>query len=102
MKKKPATPGVCGLICTKNREFFVVSSEDIEKCLVEHIALLNRNQHVLFPRLQCDWNDYGESAFAILRSPCPSSQRESVQKVLVETLQALEQLPGYNQMPDIN
>lgn len=101
MKKKSPIPGVCGLVCIKNREFFIDSSEDIEARLAEHIALLNENRHVQFPRLQRDWNDYGESAFAILRSPCPSSQRESVQKVLVETLQVLEQLPGYNQMPDI-
>lgn len=102
MKKKPATPGVCGLICTKNREFFIDSSEDIETCLAEHVALLNGNQHVQFPRLQHDWDYYGERSFAFLRSPCPSSQRESLKKLLIATLQALEQLPGYNQIPEIN
>lgn len=102
MKKKPTTPGVYGLICIKNREFLIDSSEDIEACLVEHIALLNENRHDRFPRLQRDWNDYGESSFATLRSPCPSSQRESLKKLLIATLHALEQLPGYNQMPNTN
>ena len=36
MKKRSATPGVCGLICLKNREFFIDSSEDIQKCMDAH------------------------------------------------------------------
>jgi len=68
----------------------------------EHVALLNGNRHVKFPRLQHDWNEYGERSFGFLHTPCPSSHRESVQRALVETLQVLEQLEGYNYAPDIN
>ena len=98
MTTKQATPGVYGILCLHNRKLYIGSSENVERRIAEHQTQLRRNQHIQLPRLQHDWNEFGESAFAFIRFRCLSSQRDVYEQHLIETLQTLEHQQGYNKM----
>lgn len=98
MTTKQASPGVYGILRLQNRKLYIGSSENVERRIAEHQTQLRGNRHIQLPRLQHDWNEFGESAFAFIRFLCPPSQRYVYEQHLIETLQTLEHQQGYNKM----
>ncbi len=99
MTTRNSTPGVYGILCLHNRKFYIGSSGNVGKRLDEHRAQLRRNQHRQLPRLQNDWNKFGENGFALFPLPVPPKLRkEEYEHQLIDTLQTLEHQNGYNRM----
>lgn len=101
MPKQP-TPGVYGILCLCNRKFYIGTSENIEKRIAEHRAQLRGNRHAQLPKLQHDWNEFGEASFSFVRFSCPSEECTWYEGYLIESLQTLEHEHGYNKMKGRN
>lgn len=98
MKQNNAVAGAYGIVCLKNRKFYIGSSGDIEKRIRSHLSQLRANRHFQTPRLQRDWNLYGESSFVVARFPTDPHQRKKIEQELIDSLQTLEHQNGYNKM----
>ncbi|MBU1691139.1 MAG: GIY-YIG nuclease family protein [Gammaproteobacteria bacterium] len=98
MTTKHSSPGVYGILCLHNRKLYIGSSENVERRIAEHQTQLRGKRHIQLPRLQHDWNKFGESAFAFIQFRCLPFQRDAYEQHLIETLQTLEHQLGYNKM----
>src|ERR1035437_9152762 len=94
ISKKRVTPGAYGILCLQNRKFYIGSSGDIEIRIADHLAKLRTNRLTDLPRLQNDWNRFGESAFTIARFPCAPQHRKHLEQQLIASLQTLEYQRG--------
>jgi len=91
--------GVYGILCLHNRKFYIGSSGNVYKRMEGHRSQLRGNQHRQLPRLQKDWNRFGESGFTMFPLPVPPKLRmEEYERHLIETLHTLEHEQGYNRM----
>lgn len=97
MPTKP-TPGVYGILCLCNRKFYIGASDNIERRIAEHRSQLRGNRHAQLPRLQIDWNEFGEASFSFVRFSCPPDECARYEGYLIESLQTLEHEHGYNKM----
>ncbi len=93
--KKPIKLGVYGILCLANRKYYIGSGH-ADSRISSHISKLRANQHRDLPRLQNDWNLYGEGQFVVVRFPCPTDQIRQHEIFLIENLQTLEHQQGYN------
>lgn len=99
MTDRNAAPGVYGILCLHNRKFYIGSSGNVRQRLDAHRSQLRGNQHRQLPRLQKDWNKFGESGFAMFPlSVPPRFRKEEYERYLIETLHTLEHEQGYNRM----
>lgn len=95
--KKPSKLGVYGILCLANRKYYIGSGH-ADSRISSHWSKLRANQHRDLPRLQNDWNLYGESQFVAVRFPCPPDQIRLHETFLIENLKTLEHQQGYNKM----
>lgn len=95
--KKPSKLGVYGILCLANRKYYIGAGQ-ADSRISSHLSKLRANQHRDLPRLQADWNRYGENQFVIVRFPCPSDQIGQHEAFLIENLETLEHQQGYNKM----
>jgi group I intron endonuclease len=94
-----AAPGVYGIFCLRNRKMYIGSSGNVIKRINEHRSQLRRGRHIQLPRMQNDWNRFGEGAFAFCQFICPPQQRkEDYEIYLIEAFETLEHQRGYNVM----
>lgn len=98
MTVKHASPGVYGIQCLQNRKLYIGSSDNVERRIAEHRTQLRGNRHIQLPRLQYDWNEFGESSFAFVQFLCLPYERKLYEQHLIETMQTLEHQQGYNKM----
>lgn len=80
-----------------DRKAYVGQGEIVGRRASEQWRKLRRGDHDL-PRLQEAWNRVGESAFAIEFHPVPLSKLNGAEADMIERIQALEHLHGYNKM----
>lgn len=99
-KKAPRVAGVYAIRCLVNGKIYVGSAADLVKRIGEHKAQLRRGDHFLLPRLQQDWNTYGEGAFVFYEQPVAGgrTERRRFEHELILAWECLEHLNGYNKM----
>jgi hypothetical protein len=90
--------GVYGILCLQNEKWYIGSSRDVMKRIFEHRAQLRRGGHFSLPRLQADWNQYGEENFAFIKFLNPPYGIGCYENYLIEKLNTLEHKQGYNKM----
>lgn len=98
MAKAKGFPGVYGILCLQNRKWYIGSSENVPRRIAEHRNQLRRNDHYQLPRLQVDWNTYGEAAFTFVVFDHGSGLIWQHEYHLIEALKTLEHQQGYNKM----
>lgn len=98
MKKETTSAGVYAVLCLVNRKFYIGSSSDVMRRIREHRAQLRRGDHFSLPRLQEDWNQYGEASFAFMQFVCPNEEIGQYENQLIAMLGTLEHQQGYNKM----
>ncbi len=91
-------PGVYGILCLENQKWYIGSSEDVHRRIAEHRNQLRRNEHYQLPRLQADWNIYGQNAFSFVNFDHESKSIRQLENELIEQLETLEHQRGYNKM----
>ena len=96
-EKLAPVSGVYVIRCLANGKVYVGSSKDMKKRVRQHVAKLRRKEHEL-PRLQNDWNVYGEGYFDFDLRLVSEKEMRSVECQLIEGLGALEHKNGYNKM----
>lgn len=94
---KPKKLGVYGILCLANRKYYIGSGQANSR-ISSHLSKLRSNQHRDLPRLQDDWNLYGEDQFVVVRFSCPPDQIRQHEVFLITQLQTLEHQQGYNKM----
>lgn len=91
--------GVYGILCLHNRKFYIGSSGNVYKRMEEHRSQLRRNKYSQSPRLQKDWNRFGENGFAMFPMLItPKHHMKEYERHFIETLHTLEHEQGYNRM----
>lgn len=98
MTKTNNHPGVYGILCLQNPKWYIGSSENVARRIAEHRNQLRRNDHYHLPRLQADWNTYGEDAFTFVVFDHGSRLIWQHEYHLIEALKTLEHQQGYNKM----
>ena len=88
--------GVYRIFNLKNGKSYVGQSLDIERRLNEHYRALNSLSHSHHsPKLQQDWNEFGEEAFmAEILEICPENRLEEREKYWIYFYNSAED--GYN------
>lgn len=88
--------GVYQILNTKNNKRYIGQSLDIKRRLEEHYRMLNSlvySHHS--PKLQEDWDKYGEEAFvASIVEECPESKLEEREKYWIAFYNSADE--GYN------
>ena len=89
--------GVYVIRCLANGRVYVGSSKDLNKRIRQHKSKLKSRGHEL-PRLQNDWDVYGEELFDFESHSFPESEMRAIECQYIEELGALEHQKGYNKM----
>lgn len=86
---------VYGILCTSNGKWYIGSGQ-ASKRINTHIRNLRKGCHHTLPRLQRDWDRYGECAFAFALFVNPERYSRAFEDVLIQGLNTLEHASGYN------
>jgi group I intron endonuclease len=81
------TIGVYAIVHKASRRFYIGSSINVEKRLIQHRSKLNRTKHHCH-HLQSAWNKYGEDAFEFILKCVATSEREcrDIEQAVLDTL----------------
>lgn len=95
--KQHKGPGLYVIVNTVDGKRYVGQGEDVGVRAANQWNRLRRGDHEI-PRLQADWNRLGEDAFTIQFHAVPASALDGAEAQLIDEMQALEHLVGYNKM----
>lgn len=89
--------GIYKITCYNNDKFYIGSSTNINRRLKEHVGLLRNNKHSN-PRLQKDWNKYGEKNFKyeIIETIHDTSKLLIKEKWWLDNTKCYERKIGFN------
>lgn len=90
-------PGLYVIVNTVDGKRYVGQGENVGVRAADQWNRLRRGDHEN-PRLQADWNRLGESSFSIEFRAVSAADLDEAEAMLIEELQALEHLAGYNKM----
>lgn len=90
--------GVYKILNKENGKFYIGSSFDISRRWIFHTCLLRRGIHYT-PKLQEDWNNFGENSFEIyILEECLLEECKDKEQEWLNETKAVEL--GYNYQPD--
>lgn len=89
--------GVYGILCIPTGKW-LIGSGNAPKRLDAHRSKLRRGEHKAFPRLQNEWEIYGEAAFAFVVFVSPHTRAWEHEQHMIHALGTLEHERGFNKM----
>lgn len=95
--KQHRGPGLYVIVNMVDSRRYIGKGQDVGVRAAQHWNKLRRGAHEN-PRLQADWNRLGERSFTIEFHAARATELVDAEARLIEQLQALEHLAGYNKM----